>query len=114
VNDEAGEAFAIDVLLTLAADTDPRAPGGEVTIALCGHWEHDGSCRWPHNSRVDTDTTPAHLRSVVIATAEDRVEVIRLVEERLRGDVRWSVVEFVTEPVSADERALAERLANST
>ena len=27
---------------------DPAALGGAVTTALCGHWEHDGPCRWPH------------------------------------------------------------------
>jgi hypothetical protein len=29
---------------------DPRAIGGAVTTALCGHWEHDGPCRWPHHT----------------------------------------------------------------
>jgi hypothetical protein len=23
-----------------------------VTVALCGHWEHDGECRWPHHTRT--------------------------------------------------------------
>jgi hypothetical protein len=29
---------------------DPRAIGGAVTVALCGHWEHEGPCRWPHHT----------------------------------------------------------------
>jgi len=51
--------MGIDAVLELAAETDPRAPGGAVTVALCGSWEHDGACRWPHNSRLDTTATPA-------------------------------------------------------
>lgn len=34
----------------LDAGGDPRALGGAVTAALCGHWEHDGRCRWPHHT----------------------------------------------------------------
>ena len=30
---------------TLNADADKRSPGAAVPL-LCGHWEHDGSCRW--------------------------------------------------------------------
>jgi hypothetical protein len=33
---------------------DLRALGGAITTRLCGHWEHDGPCRWPHH----TDSTP--------------------------------------------------------
>jgi hypothetical protein len=31
-------------------DGDPAALGGAVTVALCGNWEHDGPCRWPHHT----------------------------------------------------------------
>ncbi len=107
------EAFAIDVALTLDAGADSRAPGGEVSVALCGHWEHEGACRWPHNSRIDCDADLAHLRTVVIAPDEDRAEVVRRVQEQLRNDERWSVVQFATAPIADDERELAARLARS-
>jgi hypothetical protein len=32
----------------LEAAADPAAPGGAVTLALCGSWDHAGPCRWPH------------------------------------------------------------------
>ena len=35
-------------------DGDPAALGGAVTVALCGHWDHGGACRWPHR----TDSAP--------------------------------------------------------
>ena len=31
---------------------DSRAPGGAVTVGLCGSWDHSGPCRWPHYSSV--------------------------------------------------------------
>jgi hypothetical protein len=36
----------------LDAGGDSRALGGAVTVALCGAWEHDGDCRWPHRTDV--------------------------------------------------------------
>ncbi len=38
--------------LLLAPDADPAAPGAAITTALCGHWEHDGPCQWPHHTAV--------------------------------------------------------------
>ncbi len=36
----------------LAPGGDERAVGGAITVALCGHWEHEGACRWPHLTEV--------------------------------------------------------------
>ena len=33
---------------------DVRAIGAAVTVALCGHWEHDGPCRWPHLTTTES------------------------------------------------------------
>lgn len=107
------EVMAIDAELELPPDVDSRAPGGEVTVALCGHWDHEGPCRWPHNSRIDAETSPARLRSVIVVPGEDRDEVVRRVEVALRGDERWSVVRFSTGAAEDDERALADRLAQT-
>jgi hypothetical protein len=104
-------AIGVDVDLHLEPDADPRAPGGAVTVALCGHWEHEGTCRWPHNSRIDDSTDPAHLRTVAIVDDESRSEVLRRVEEALRVDDRWRVSDFRAGEITDDERALADRLA---
>ena len=42
-----------ECIIELAADADERAPGGAVTVALCGHWDHEGPCRWPHYSTLE-------------------------------------------------------------
>ena len=42
-----------ECILRLDPDADIRAPGGAITVALCGHWEHEGVCRWPHFSSIE-------------------------------------------------------------
>jgi hypothetical protein len=67
---------------------DPAALGGAVTVALCGHWEHEGDCRWPHHtsSRPDGDEVVATVR---FDAPDDEVpEVRRLVGQALaRGEL---------------------------
>jgi hypothetical protein len=109
-----GHPVAVEVDLRLAPDADPRAPGAMVTVALCGHWEHDGPCRWPHNSRIDDSSDPARLRTVAIVDDGDRAEVLRRVEDTLRADDRWTVADFRTGDITDDERPLADRLATGS
>ena len=106
-------AFAVAVVLELAVDVDPRAPGGAITVALCGSWTHDGPCRWPHNTSIDTTSTPMELRTVVVVPGDERAEVVRRIDDALRLDARWQVVDLVVAEVRDDERPLAERLAAS-
>jgi hypothetical protein len=106
----APRAIALDISLDLAPGTDPRAPGGEVTVALCGHWEHDGPCRWPHNSRIDGTPDDVRLRTIVAVSDAEREEVLELIAVALDRDDRWDVVGFEVDDVSDDERALADRL----
>ena len=105
------ESIVVDVELKLRPGMDSRAPGGEVTRKLCGHWEHTGPCRWPHNSQIDTDTTPARFRTIVIVSHTDRDDVMRRIEGALRGDDRWEVAKLDVRPVADHERAIAQRLA---
>jgi hypothetical protein len=105
--------FAVDVDLRLASETDPRAPGGAVTVALCGHWDHEGSCRWPHHSRLDTDTANdvARLSTVGAAPEDEQAEVLARIEAELRRDDRWTVLAFRSRPIAPDEQEQAARLA---
>ena len=105
------QAFAVAVVLELGVDVDPRAPGGEITVALCGSWRHDGPCRWPHNTSIDTTSAPVDLRTVVVVPGEERAEVVRRIDDALRLDARWQVVDLVVGEVRDDERPLVERLA---
>ena len=41
-----------EATVQFADDADPRAVGGAITVALCGHWEHEPPCQWPHHTDV--------------------------------------------------------------
>ena len=84
-----------------------------MTVALCGHWEHDGACRWPHNNRMDHSGVPARLRTVAIVDEESLSEVEQRIDTGLRSDTRWTVLSFRVGEITDAEHALAERLATS-
>jgi hypothetical protein len=64
--------------------SDERALGGAVTVALCGHWEHKGDCRWPHLTVTeDGHGGLVHVRTTVTVGEEDEDEVRRRFHEAL-------------------------------
>ncbi len=46
------KAYVAEAEIVLNEGCDPAAVGAAVTVELCGHWEHEGACRWPHNSAI--------------------------------------------------------------
>ena len=95
-------AHVVSVRLELGKDADRRAPGGAVTRALCGSWDHDGACRWPHHTQVDG--TAAGFVDVTVrfdADDDEVAHVASLIEDALsRGALdgpdghasRWRLV----------------------
>jgi hypothetical protein len=73
-----------EAFVALDAGADPRAVGGAVTVALCGHWEHDGACRWPHHTAAVARPGPeGGLRSHLAVTVsydcdDDEAPEVRL------------------------------------
>jgi hypothetical protein len=71
------QAFAHDAVLMMDADADLRAPGGAVTAALCGHWDHQPPCPLaPHHSRVDRVGSEVRVR-VLFAAEQDMETAVR-------------------------------------
>ena len=103
-----GHVHHADIAFSAAADT--RAPGGVVTIALCGSWDHEGSCRWPHHTSVDASLTPSPVRVVFVADDDELVDVRRMIESALASGDGWSAVGIRVDSLTADETRLAERL----
>jgi hypothetical protein len=103
-------AHVIEAELELSEGLDPGAVGAAVTVELCGHWEHDGPCRWPHNSAIEAERSPARLRTLFVA-GDAETELVRArIEAALRGASAWRVLSLSLRPVAAGERALAQRL----
>jgi hypothetical protein len=105
----------LEAKLKLDARVDPAAVGAAVTKELCGHWEHEGGCRWPHNNELlAEDGTPTSIfRTVFLAVASEEPEVRTRIEKALNAHRGWSVEETRSRELRQDEAALAARLAGT-
>ena len=102
------QAFAHTAVVI--SDGDERAPGGAITVALCGRVDHEPPCPLaPHHTAVTRAGDTLRLR-VLFVTEPDRVdEVRRRIDEALAaGD--WRLVESGRAGVEASERDHARRL----
>jgi hypothetical protein len=67
------QAFVHDAVVTMDAGGDARAPGAAITVALCGHWEHEPPCPLaPH--RTDARRSGDQLRLRVLFATEPAAE----------------------------------------
>jgi hypothetical protein len=114
-------AYAHDAVVAIDSGGDPRAPGGAITVALCGHWDHEPPCPLaPHH----TDATPGgddtlRLRVLFAADPADEELVRSLITEalssgRLTGPdgrvTRWMVQSSAAGNIRPDEADHAARL----
>lgn len=106
-------SFVHEAVLRLGEDTDPGAPGAAVTTELCGHWEHEGGCRWPHNNEIRPEGELAAFRTIFVAPPSEESTVRERVESALRSATEWSVNASGPRALRLDEQSLAARLANT-
>ena len=92
--------------IDVAPTTDPAAIGAAVTVALCGHWEHEGPCRWPHNNQYDA----GYYRTIFVCTTFDEPAVRQRVRAALVGSEDWRVLSDAARAVATDESELAGQL----
>lgn len=104
----------------LDAGADSAAPGGAVTIALCGSWDHAGACRWPHRSDANWHERRGELRVVFVADIGEETTVRNLIDKALtRGRCtvpdgttsRWTLVASSAGDLTSEERELAMQIA---
>jgi hypothetical protein len=117
------EAFAHTAVLDLAAGADVRAPGGAITLGLCGAWEHDPPCPLAaHHTAAERDDGDGEVRLRVLFAAEpaDEAAVRERIDAALRaGEVvgpdgvlsRWRLRDSRPGVVAAAETEHAGRLA---
>ena len=107
----AREVFVQEAELLLADDTDPAAPGAAVTVALCGYWEHEGPCRWPHNNAIAAERgTTARFRTLFVADGAEEQAVRDLIVAALAHATGWTVTSNAARPVAESEHDLARWL----
>lgn len=95
-----------EAVVDLAAGVDPRAVGAAVTVALCGHWEHDGPCRWPHNNEI----AGGLFRTLFVCDVQDLDEVRSRIRTALGEAPEWRLVSERERPVADSECSLAKDL----
>ena len=105
--------FVHEAELDLGAGVDERDPGAAVTVALCGHYEHEGGCRWPHNNAIALDGSRGVLRTVFVAPAAEETLVRERIDTGLRDAVGWTVVSAAGRALSGGDQELAARLART-
>jgi hypothetical protein len=117
-------AYAHDAVVILDSGGDSRAPGGAITVALCGHWDHQPPCPLaPHHTDVTpTDDRVVRLRVLFAAEPGDEPRVRALIEEalssgRLTGPdgrvTRWLVKSSSAGRVRPDEADHAATLTSA-
>jgi hypothetical protein len=115
--------FAHDAVVTLDPGGDERAPGGAITVALCGSWSHEPPCPLaPHHTDARRDGEEVTLRVLFAADPEQEQRVRGLVEEALswgEGEdphgvrTSWRLLRSAPSPVRDQERDHADRLLRS-
>jgi hypothetical protein len=113
--------FAHDAVLAMEVGQDQQAPGGAITVALCGSWEHSPPCPLaPHHTSAERDGDVVRLRVLFAAEPGDEPEVRRRIAGALAagraatpdGDLaRWSVTSEGPGDVRPEERDHGHRLA---
>jgi hypothetical protein len=113
------QAFAHEAVLVMEPDADVRAPGAAVTVALCGHWDHEPPCPLaPHRVSAGEDGGELRLRILFAAQPDKEGEVRRLIDRALSGQLKfpegfttpWRLRTSWPGEVSAEETDHAERL----
>jgi hypothetical protein len=99
-------AYVHTATLQLGAGTDPAAVGA-VTVELCGHWDHEGDCRRPHNNEISVVGIDALCRTVrrAVLGGERGAPTNR---QPLRTSVDWSVQASGPPPLEPGGRAHQE------
>src|SRR5919199_3473839 len=79
------QAFAHEALIELGSGGDERAPGAAVTVALCGHWEHEPPCAVPHRTDVGSAHGGLAVRVLFACEPADEGGVRARVDRALAG-----------------------------
>jgi hypothetical protein len=117
------QAFAHQGLVDLPEGGDERAPGAAVTVALCGHWEHEPPCRVPHRTDVARVDDGLVVRVLFACDPADEGDVRASVEQALtRGELpvpapdgapptRWRLLSSAPAGLSDADSGVAARFA---
>ena len=104
-------------------EDDVGAPGAAITVAVCGHWEHEPPCPLaPHHTAAERVGDVVRLRVLFAAEAGDEPEVRRRIDDALAHSelqtpdgtiARWRLVSTNVGTVRPEEADHGQRLVES-
>jgi len=114
------QAFAHEAIVIIEPDGDRRAIGAAITVALCGHWEHEPPCPLaPHHTATEAVGDEVAIRVLFAAEPADETEVRGRIDSALASSsqegpdgviTRWRLRRAAPSPVRPDENDHAQRL----
>jgi hypothetical protein len=114
------QAFVHDAVVTMEPGGDVRPPGGAITVALCGHWEHEPPCPLaPHSTGAQRSGDQVRLRVLFATEPSAEAEVRGRIEAALSQDgltgpdgitTRWQLHSAQPGLLRTDEARHAEQL----
>jgi hypothetical protein len=114
------QALVHDAVVTMEADGEVRAPGGTITLALCGRWEHEPPCPFaPHHIAAHRRGNHVCLRVLFATEPSAEADVRSRVEAALSRSslmgpdgvtTRWQVRSAQPGLIRKDETRHAGRL----
>ena len=113
-------AFGHEATVDLDPGSDAGAIGAAITVELCGHWEHEGPCAHPHQSKAEAGADGSvRIRTVFVAAPDEEAAVrARLRAALVRGDLEgpagtstWRVVTDAPTELTPDELELGARIS---
>ena len=116
-------AFAHDAMLDMERDADLTAPGGAVTLALCGAFDHPPPCPVAaHHTRAERHADGVAVRVLFATDTAREAEVRAAIDRALAGGscegpdgtrTRWTFRSSAPGAVTGLEQAHAARLIKS-
>jgi hypothetical protein len=113
-------AFAHDAVIDMDDDADLTGPGGAVTLALCGSFDHAPPCPIaPHHTRAERRDDGVAVRVLFAVEAPREAEVRARIDEALATGsctgpdgirTRWTFRGSAPSAVTESERDHAGRL----
>jgi hypothetical protein len=112
------KAYVHEAFLSLGPGADTRAPGAAVTVALCGTWEHEGPCHWPHHTSTETQGGKLVVRTVFAIEPSDEHTVREKIRNALRAGelvngaakTTWTLLSEAPASPTPEETARANRM----
>ena len=115
------EAYAHDAVVALDPGGDPDAPGGAITVALCGHWDHPPPCPLaPHHTATAATGEIVEVRVLFATEPANEHHVRALIGDALASGrqagpdgrtTTWRLRSLGPGTVRRDEQDHAARLA---